>query len=357
MHNWNDSLKGVLFGALTGIAVGLGGFILTEIPKTHAMGGVVFLLVPFAAGVAITVVSHDLGRISAAVLLATVGSLAILIAMKMETPVCAMMAFPLLFVGLLAGVGLGYALGYLFRKLMGRFGGNHATFTSIILLAMPLLVFAGHRLEVSNPIQARRQMVISTIRIHADPSQVWADLQSFDSLSGDKPFLMYVGLPIPVRCVLEGSGRGAKRTCYFDHGPTLKGVVVTQGYVAVANEDVLFPSLGINADGNGVIAFTLAGNDYFPSAAYVDVIQGFALPFVHVAGAGQDPDDGFTIYPAEGGNGVGRWGDYSAAVADGDRIWMASEYIPKACSGLTLPCRTSLANWGTFFATVRPFGF
>ena len=84
MHNWNDSLKGVLLGALTGIALGLGGFVLSEIPKTHAMGGVVFLLVPFAAGVAITLVSHNLERISAAVLLATVGSLAILIAMKME---------------------------------------------------------------------------------------------------------------------------------------------------------------------------------------------------------------------------------------------------------------------------------
>jgi hypothetical protein len=218
LHNWNDSLKGVLLGALTGIAVGLGGFILAAMPKTHAMGGVVFLLVPFAAGVAITMVSHDLERISAAALLATVGSLAILIAMKMETPVCAIMAFPLLFVGLLAGVGLGYALGYLFRKLMGGSGGNDATFTSIVLLAMPLLIFAGHRLEVSNPIQARRQTVISTIRIPADPAQVWAELQSFDSLTGDKPFLMHVGLPIPMRCVLEGSGRGAKRTCYFDHG-------------------------------------------------------------------------------------------------------------------------------------------
>ncbi|MGC1789016.1 MAG: hypothetical protein WA718_19975 [Terriglobales bacterium] len=197
MHNWNDSLKGVLLGALTGIAVGLGGFILAEIPKTHAMGGVVFLLVPFAAGVAITVVSRDLGRISAAVLLATVGSLAVLIAMKMETRVCAMMAFPLLFVGLLGGVGLGYALGYLFRKLRGRFGGNGATFNSIILLAMPLLIFAGHRFEVSKPIQARRQMVISTIRIPAEPSQVWAELESFDSLAGDKPFLMHIGLPIP----------------------------------------------------------------------------------------------------------------------------------------------------------------
>jgi hypothetical protein len=141
---------------------------------------------------------------------------------------------------------------------------------------------------------------------------------------------------------------------HFD-GPTLKGRVVRQGYVAVAGEDVLFPSLGINSEGSGVIAFTLAGNDYFPSAAYTDVIEGFGLPFVHVAGAGKDPDDGFTIYVAEGGNGVGRWGDYSAAVADGDRIWMANEYIPKACSGLALPCRTSLANWGTFFSTVQPF--
>lgn len=225
MHNWNDSLKGVLFGALTGVAVGLGGFILAEIPKTHAMGGVVFLLVPFAAGVAITAVSHDVERISAAALLATVGSLAILIAMKMETPVCALMAFPLLFVGLLIGVGLGYAIGCSFRKLRGRFGGSDATFTSIILLAMPLLIFAGHRLEVSNPIQARRQTVISTIRIPGEPSQVWAELQSFDSLSGDKPFLMYVGLPIPVRCVLEGIGRGAKRTCYFDHGYIQETVV------------------------------------------------------------------------------------------------------------------------------------
>ncbi|MGA8220056.1 MAG: hypothetical protein WB780_00265 [Candidatus Acidiferrales bacterium] len=138
-------------------------------------------------------------------------------------------------------------------------------------------------------------------------------------------------------------------------GPTLVGHVVRQGYVAVKGNDVLFPSLGINADGNGVIAYTLAGNGFFPSAAYSDVIDGFALPFVHIAGAGQDPDDGFTIYKAEGGFGVGRWGDYSAAVADGDRIWFASEYIPNACAVNALPCRTTLANWGTFFATVRPF--
>ncbi len=141
-------------------------------------------------------------------------------------------------------------------------------------------------------------------------------------------------------------------------GNTLKGRVVTQGYVAVAGADLFFPSIGVNDEGNGVIAFSLSGAKYFPSAAYVDMILGHSLPLVHIAGAGQDPEDGFTGYLAFGGNGVARWGDYSAAVADGNRVWFASEYIPKACPSLTPTtplCRTSFANWGTFFASVREF--
>jgi hypothetical protein len=29
---------------------------------------------------------------------------------------------------------------------------------------------------------------------------------------------MYIGLPIPTRCELRGSGAGTKRTCYFNQG-------------------------------------------------------------------------------------------------------------------------------------------
>lgn len=138
-------------------------------------------------------------------------------------------------------------------------------------------------------------------------------------------------------------------------GSKVHGRVVGQGYVAVEGNNTLFPSLGINGAGNGVIAFSLAGADYFPSAAYVNFSGGSASRFIHVAGAGQDPDDGFSGYsvPPSPPN-VGRWGDYSAAVADGDRIWFASEYIPKTCAVNALPCRTSVANWGTFVSTVRP---
>jgi hypothetical protein len=140
-------------------------------------------------------------------------------------------------------------------------------------------------------------------------------------------------------------------------GPTLKGRVVRQDYIAVADEDVFFPSIGVNDDGDGAIAFSLSGEDTFPSAAYVDMVDGSALPFVHIAAAGRDSDDGFSAYPAFNvpQPGVGRWGDYSAAVADGDSVWFASEYIPRVCRTNALPCRTALANWGTFVSKVRTF--
>jgi len=214
LDGWKSSLKGVLIGALTGIALGLIGFAMAEIPRTHAMGGVMFLLVPFAAGFAIAMVTRGRWQVSAAAILATLGALAVLIAMRLETPLCALLALPLLFTGLLAGIVIG--IGY--RRLTGRSRGNHVTLASFAFLAMPLLIFAGHRAEVSALIHPRQEVVTSTIRLAASPDQVWADLRLFDSLGGRKPFLMYIGLPIPVRCVTQGSGEGSKRTCYFDRG-------------------------------------------------------------------------------------------------------------------------------------------
>jgi hypothetical protein len=95
------------------------------------------------------------------------------------------------------------------------------------------------------------------------------------------------------------------------------------------------------------MAFSLSGPRNFPSAAYAPLRHGHAGP-IFIAGRGKLPEDGFTGYQAEGGNGVARWGDYSAAVADANgRIWMGAEYIPNAP-------RSQLANWGTFVWHVRP---
>ena len=66
--------------------------------------------------------------------------------------------------------------------------------------------------------------------------------------------------------------------------------------------------------------FTLAGPNFFPSAAFVRINQDGAKGEVHVAAEGVAPDDGFSGYFGVPSNIqlAGRWGDYSAAVADGE---------------------------------------
>jgi hypothetical protein len=214
MHDWESSARGVIVGGLVGTAFGLGGFFLAENHATGSMGPVVFLLVPLAAGFAITLVAKGVQRISAAALLATLCSLGLLIATKMETPLCALLALPLLFFGLMAGV----ALGHIFEKFWRKSGGKGSTFPSIMLLSMPLVIFAGHRVELSTLVHPRTEVVTSTVQISAPPDRVWTDLESFDSVIAEKPLLMHIGLPVPERCVMKGTGVGAKRTCYFDRG-------------------------------------------------------------------------------------------------------------------------------------------
>ncbi len=117
--------------------------------------------------------------------------------------------------------------------------------------------------------------------------------------------------------------------------------ILRQGYVAVDGANVLFPSIAVNRSGRGAMSFTLSGPGFFPSAAYVRFAAGRAVGSIHIAAAGAGPEDGFTGYKAFGGNGVARWGDYSAAVAAGGSIWMGNEFIPGTP-------RTVNANWGTF---------
>jgi hypothetical protein len=123
----------------------------------------------------------------------------------------------------------------------------------------------------------------------------------------------------------------------------LSAHILTQGYVAVDGENVLFPSIAVNKSGVGAMAFTLSGPDFFPSAAYVRFAFGAPVGAIHISGAGTGPEDGFTGYKAFGAPtpGVARWGDYSAAVSADGAIWMGNEFIPGTP-------RTVNANWGTF---------
>ena len=128
----------------------------------------------------------------------------------------------------------------------------------------------------------------------------------------------------------------------------LAAKVVNQGYLLVNNNHLLRPEIAVNAQGVGAIAVTLVGVDWYPSAALIP-FSGVSTPStIQVAAAGALPEDGFTGYVAEGGDGAARWGDYNAAIAASDgSIWMAVQYIGN------YP-RTSVANWNTFLIHLQP---
>ncbi len=121
-----------------------------------------------------------------------------------------------------------------------------------------------------------------------------------------------------------------------------------QGYVSLANASLSYPAVGVNRRGQAVVGMSLIGLNDFPSAAYVELSEEHGAGPVHIAAAGTLPADGFTGYTGSSRQGIERWGDYGAAVADqnGD-IWVASEYISSAP-------RTLLANWATFISRVTP---
>jgi hypothetical protein len=145
---------------------------------------------------------------------------------------------------------------------------------------------------------------------------------------------------------------------------TLTASLFNQGYLAVSGNNLTYPALAVLPSGNGAMAFTLVGEDYYPSAAYTlfDATKGPGN--VRVSEEGTAPSDGFTSYKAFVGDPPRtRWGDYGAAVTDGKNIWIASEYIQQGPCPLAIyttsnfncgMTRTSLANWATRISKLRP---
>ena len=156
-------------------------------------------------------------------------------------------------------------------------------------------------------------------------------------------------------------GQNRAGIAFFVINPNSKKIVV-QGQAGIANTDLTYPAVGVTQSGRGVIAFTLTGDNDFPSAALagLDAIAGMGS--IQEAAAGVGAWDGFTSYVIFG-SGRPRWGDYGAAAVDGNNIWIASEYIAQTrtyaeyllspvgqCGGT----RAALGNWSTHISKVTP---
>jgi hypothetical protein len=120
-------------------------------------------------------------------------------------------------------------------------------------------------------------------------------------------------------------------------GSSLASAVVDgQGYVAQADNYVLYPAIQADGAGRAAIVFTITSAHRFASAAFATLATGgsaFGRPVVSAAGSGPYDSD------------ATRWGDYSWAVLDttADAVWMATEYMPP----LSSQTADGNNNWGT----------
>lgn len=149
--------------------------------------------------------------------------------------------------------------------------------------------------------------------------------------------------------LIDEAGRQVVGGAFAILSPTYRNGVLAapvyrQGYYAVKNNHLLRPGIGVNAQGQGVIAATLVGPDYFPSAVYLPLTPTTGPVSVQMSGPGTSPQDGFSGYR----NFVARWGDYTTTVVASDgSVWSTAEYIPNAP-------RTERANWGTYVTRYVP---
>jgi hypothetical protein len=165
--------------------------------------------------------------------------------------------------------------------------------------------------------------------------------------------------------IVEVGGRIKAGSAWFSF--TKSGDVAKQGYIAVDGNNVIYPGVATLANGKGVIGVNLVGTDWYPSQAYMFVDGNGPKGQLHVAAAGVGPTDGFCEYDVENCAGTDpplkrpRWGDYPAAQASGNSIWIAQEYIAQKCTFTQFlrdfTCggkRGAIANWSTRVAQVTP---
>jgi hypothetical protein len=141
----------------------------------------------------------------------------------------------------------------------------------------------------------------------------------------------------------------------IERGTLHEAEVTKSGYVGLKNNDITYPAIGLTSSGKIVMGATVTGEDHYPSASYTVLSDN--NPTVRIISEGVGPDDGFTAYDSfVGPHRAARWGDYGAAVMDGDTLWLASESIEQSCTldeyltGSVGSCggtRTALANWAT----------
>ena len=197
----------VVFSVLSFVAVHL---------QEYVYGATIFVVVPFLAGLIAAMRAPTLRAALFAIVFGFGVCLGALLYSGLEGMVCVLMALPLVvglaFLGALSGRSLGPRIK---RKLAGGQGGKGS---ALALLLGLLLVGCSAILEGGYERDPSMHTVVTVRSFPVSEWEAWEALLSFQRITGEKPWLLRMGLPVPQYCTIEGTGVGATRTCHFDQG-------------------------------------------------------------------------------------------------------------------------------------------
>ncbi len=213
----NDFSKNCWLGSVVGVAVGVTtamvGYLVC-VSGHDSYGFVIFCLLPFLTGFSVAAVVCPKAILAASVATVAVLSASILIVTGLEGYICVAMAAPIMAIGMAVGANAGYFLIGRARERQ-RVGPKH---TALLLLLMPVLMAAAEQAERPLRNEQRIETFATTIHVDASPEETWNALTHIPELSGPKPFLLAIGLPVPTHCSLGEQAVGAERVCGFDQG-------------------------------------------------------------------------------------------------------------------------------------------
>ncbi len=149
-----------------------------------------------------------------ALLFTFLGSTVLLLITKAEGLVCILMSAPIIIIGM----GIGAFVGRLVRKyVIDKFRAPR-TAQLMIIIMLPVLLSGANWVERATNDFVRTETITSTILLDATPARVWDTIKRVDRIEQPRPFLLRIGLPVPISCALDEERVGAERTCYFDCG-------------------------------------------------------------------------------------------------------------------------------------------
>jgi hypothetical protein len=214
-------LVGMSIGTALAFVLMLGGFFLVR-DNSGALGWVMFVLVPIVAGFTVGAILERLRQATGSIVAGALLTLAYMLMTGLEGLLCVVLVLPLLALGLAIGLSIGRVVR---RNMIEPRMISRGLLVVLSLVVAPLLIATGDRIEEPTLAEPAVEAIVSERIIPATIDETWELIERMDTLNGERPMLMTLGLPAPYRCELVGEGVGARRLCRFEKGEIRQEVV------------------------------------------------------------------------------------------------------------------------------------